>query len=308
MRTRKAFTLIELLVVIALIAILAAILFPVFAAAKEAAKKTQCLSQSNQVCKANLMYVGDNDTYMPPMMYAFGTGHNDANDPTNSVWHLMENNYRQSWNVLRCASDPHNTETELLMNPENEQPIDPTNLHAKEFCYAMRANYGYNYQFLSPECVVPPNGPYGSPYPINESRITSPGATILAVETVWQRNASGKEYGAGSRSADPPSLYDIDGNVAIPYPPGTTQFWYHGGWNPGQPLSFVVFGRVWPWHGGGDRGQDTWKRRNEGVVVTTFVDGHSKALKVDNLTAGCQVLAQSGGRIFDPDAYLWDLN
>lgn len=46
---KRAFTLIELLVVIAIIAILAAILFPVFAQAKEAAKKTGCLSNTKQV-------------------------------------------------------------------------------------------------------------------------------------------------------------------------------------------------------------------------------------------------------------------
>jgi len=57
----RAFTLIELLVVIAIIAILAAILFPVFAQAKAAAKKTQDLSNNKQLGLANLMYAGDVD-------------------------------------------------------------------------------------------------------------------------------------------------------------------------------------------------------------------------------------------------------
>ncbi|NLE54995.1 MAG: prepilin-type N-terminal cleavage/methylation domain-containing protein, partial [Lentisphaerae bacterium] len=56
---QRRFTLIELLVVIAIIAILAAILFPVFAQAKEAAKKTACLSNARQVGLANSMYLGD---------------------------------------------------------------------------------------------------------------------------------------------------------------------------------------------------------------------------------------------------------
>jgi prepilin-type N-terminal cleavage/methylation domain-containing protein/prepilin-type processing-associated H-X9-DG protein len=59
----KAFTLIELLVVIAIIAILAAILFPVFAQAKLAAKKTASLSNTKQVGLAEIMYQGDNDDY-----------------------------------------------------------------------------------------------------------------------------------------------------------------------------------------------------------------------------------------------------
>ncbi len=58
---KKAFTLIELLVVIAIIAILAAILFPVFAQAKLAAKKTADLSNMNQIGKAIMMYANDND-------------------------------------------------------------------------------------------------------------------------------------------------------------------------------------------------------------------------------------------------------
>lgn len=62
---KRAFTLIELLVVIAIIAILAAILFPVFAQAKEAAKNTSCLSNARQVALASKLYNGDYDDLMP---------------------------------------------------------------------------------------------------------------------------------------------------------------------------------------------------------------------------------------------------
>lgn len=62
---RRAFTLIELLVVIAIIAILAAILFPVFAQAREAAKKTQALSNTKQTGLSILMYAGDFDDSFP---------------------------------------------------------------------------------------------------------------------------------------------------------------------------------------------------------------------------------------------------
>ena len=66
---QKAFTLIELLVVIAIIAILAAILFPVFAQAKAAAKKTACLSNLNQMGLAEMMYAGDNDDTLGGNIY-----------------------------------------------------------------------------------------------------------------------------------------------------------------------------------------------------------------------------------------------
>lgn len=81
MRCSKAFTLIELLVVIAIIAILAAILFPVFAAAKESAKKTQDLSNTKNQASAIIMYSADNDDMYPRQVYK---------RPNNNLW---------GWNV-----------------------------------------------------------------------------------------------------------------------------------------------------------------------------------------------------------------
>ncbi|CAN5434408.1 hypothetical protein BH11ARM2_BH11ARM2_09220 [soil metagenome] len=65
---KKAFTLIELLVVIAIIAILAAILFPVFAQAKAAAKRTSDLSNVKNITLGMIMYGGDSDDSVPPVM------------------------------------------------------------------------------------------------------------------------------------------------------------------------------------------------------------------------------------------------
>jgi len=62
---KRAFTLIELLVVIAIIAILAAILFPVFAQAKEAAKKTASLSNAKQTGTSTMIYIADSDDVFP---------------------------------------------------------------------------------------------------------------------------------------------------------------------------------------------------------------------------------------------------
>ncbi len=65
---RRAFTLIELLVVIAIIAILAAILFPVFAQAKNAAKGAACLSHIRQIGTASSLYLGDHDDHWFSLM------------------------------------------------------------------------------------------------------------------------------------------------------------------------------------------------------------------------------------------------
>ena len=65
-RQRRGFTLIELLVVIAIIAILAAILFPVFAQAREKARQTACMSNMKQIGSAYIMYAQDYDEALVP--------------------------------------------------------------------------------------------------------------------------------------------------------------------------------------------------------------------------------------------------
>jgi len=85
--SRKAFTLIELLVVIAIIAILAAILFPVFAQAKEAAKKTSCLSNTKQLNTAAMLYLNDSDDIMPIGYYA------TLNYEKEVIWHFVISPY-----------------------------------------------------------------------------------------------------------------------------------------------------------------------------------------------------------------------
>jgi len=91
------FTLIELLVVIAIIAILAAILFPVFAKVREKARQTSCLSNEKQIGLSILEYVQDNDEGFPPAA-RFG---NDQDGWANSVYP-----YIKSTGVFICPDDP----------------------------------------------------------------------------------------------------------------------------------------------------------------------------------------------------------
>src|SRR5438132_9581290 len=88
-RRSSAFTLIELLVVIAIIAILAAIIFPVFARAREMGRKASCASNLRQLGLATQMYAQDNDEryfqhwfLSQPLVYWFGRLDTSTNPPT----------------------------------------------------------------------------------------------------------------------------------------------------------------------------------------------------------------------------------
>lgn len=106
MRRRYGFTLIELLVVIAIIAILAAILFPVFAQAREKARQTSCLSNCKQVSMGFMMYFTDHDD-QGPIGYASGIawpnnycGHN----PSLRCWWEAITPYTKNEDVYNCPS------------------------------------------------------------------------------------------------------------------------------------------------------------------------------------------------------------
>lgn len=103
---KKAFTLIELLVVIAIIAILAAILFPVFAQAKEAAKKTSCLSNTKQIGMAIQMYLVDSDdTYSPAYYYRDPTQTSNLDATGIEQWSGFMQPYIKNFKMFVCPSD-----------------------------------------------------------------------------------------------------------------------------------------------------------------------------------------------------------
>src|SRR5205085_2805953 len=100
---RRGFTLIELLVVIAIIAILAAILFPVFARAREQARKSTCQSNMKNINLGNAMYVQDYDETFMPVIYTDYSW--TGMDKTGKVFTSPLEPYLKNKQINPCPSD-----------------------------------------------------------------------------------------------------------------------------------------------------------------------------------------------------------
>jgi prepilin-type N-terminal cleavage/methylation domain-containing protein/prepilin-type processing-associated H-X9-DG protein len=142
---RNGFTLIELLVVIAIIAILAAILFPVFAQAREKARAISCLSNVKQIVLANAMYTQD---YDESVNYYF-SGWYDPATGTGGQWWWRLQPYIKGWGVFQCPSVGNSS-----------MAIDPTT--GNYVSDPGWGGYGYNYAHMSPCAVLcnPGTPPY----------------------------------------------------------------------------------------------------------------------------------------------------
>lgn len=104
MGSRRGFTLIELLVVIAIIAILAAILFPVFAKAREKARQSSCLSNLKQIGLAFMQYAQDYDERLPTDWITLPPG---VAWTDRYSWRAMISPYMKSTQIFSCPSDSY---------------------------------------------------------------------------------------------------------------------------------------------------------------------------------------------------------
>jgi prepilin-type N-terminal cleavage/methylation domain-containing protein/prepilin-type processing-associated H-X9-DG protein len=231
-RLHRAFTLIELLVVIAIIAILAAILFPVFAQAREKARQSSCLSNLKQMGLAISMYAQDWEGY--PMM----------SSPSDAVPRTRWPDYVY----------PYVKNQQLFICPSAAQEI-----FGKQWAHDLTktyGGYGYNYQYLGNTRLL---------FAATDSMVAVPAETVLVADTNGVRLDSGA-VNAGQYTIDPPLTSRRGSGKASGY---------YGEGPKECGTGATVAGR---W---GCR--STPAERHNGLVVVTFADGHSKAMKLSRL-------------------------
>ena len=292
MRKHRAFTLIELLVVIAIIAILAAILFPVFAQAKVAAKKTAGLSNTKQYLTSVHIYLADYDDQFPQLQYILTYDANPLN-PDKTIGNLLQP-YMKNYDILNSpGSHIENTERDLTSPIPS---IDrPTYRRAQlEFNLGLKADYGLNAQYYAVMNHCPALDMFFFSVGTMGSEVQNTAGSIYLVNSIWDRNALGTVTGGGNWGLDPPCRRLLNGRDTFPQlqPGCSLRFWW-GGWNPGNPLAWNVFGGSWPYH--------------SEVANVGWTDSHATPKRIPALTVGCDVQNGWSGRIFDEDAYLWDL-
>jgi prepilin-type N-terminal cleavage/methylation domain-containing protein/prepilin-type processing-associated H-X9-DG protein len=163
MKARKGFTLIELLVVIAIIAILAAILFPVFAQARAKARQISCISNMKQMGTATLMYLQDFDETFYPHRFNSGTDTNPlisltggpsspitGNARNKTFWISLLQPYVKNYDVFKCPDNPNawigtNTDGVHCGGSDNN-----ANVGCGGIGYGGQNSYGHNDLWLSP--------------------------------------------------------------------------------------------------------------------------------------------------------------
>jgi len=299
MAKKYAFTLIELLVVIAIIAILAAILFPVFAQAKAAAKQTAAISNSRQQTLACLMYNTDYDDTFPIAIYNNTYNVNSATPDANLQWLIQP--YMKNFALLEDPMDNATDQAREYGEVPVAPPTGPGQVPQQNFNLCVKADFAVNFQFINPEAYVPSDSQMpNQPQAVDATAIARPAHMLFAMDSEWDRAPDGNPIDGGNDECDPPCIWNAALGDLRPFAQlldksGNEYYWY-GGWNPTTPLAWNVFGGVWPWHGDGR------------IVVTSFSDGHVHAEQITSLAVGCDVQDGWGGLVYDLDAFRWGIN
>jgi len=241
---KRAFTLIELLVVIAIIAILAAILFPVFAKAKEAAKKTATLSNTKQLGTAQVTYATDYDDFFPLSMgirpagldtwFVNGLHPFPSDSIATAPWNDPARQTRQAAIMWANSTQPYTKNLQLVSCPIAH--IVPT----------AGDTYPANAVMTTPALTM-----NGFMQNLSSSEITAPSAAIL----LWsgRGNVSGQ-----NRAISNPSLACTGGPVGGE--PEPCRFNPGGRPSPGATTN-------WGWTGAYDATGSVWTFEKQAVYV-----------------------------------------
>jgi prepilin-type N-terminal cleavage/methylation domain-containing protein/prepilin-type processing-associated H-X9-DG protein len=187
-RVRKsAFTLIELLVVIAIIAILAAILFPVFAQARERARMSACISNMRQLGTSLMLYVQDYDETFPyDRFHAPGVNQDLAatKGKFTYVWKNAISPYLKSIDVLACPSNPFGRTVPGVGSVDFPKPGQNGEGWEVEPSQRMPISYSLN------ACTTtwyPADTKEGAAWgPLRVAQLTRPADTFAIAESRWQ--------------------------------------------------------------------------------------------------------------------------
>jgi prepilin-type N-terminal cleavage/methylation domain-containing protein len=318
-----AFTLIELLVVIAIIAILAAILFPVFAQAKQAAKKTAAISDMKQGVLAVLMYQGDYDDGFPLSDSGCLVGQVGCEGwgfgPPDAVPFEVMYPYTKNMDItidpmsdLQGVANREQTQFTYIGSPYPPSIAQGTPAQL-EYAAAVRSNIGYNFAFFSPWIYKNVGGQeYVGSASVSASQVTQPAHTLMFGTSIWNRSG-GTPTGGGNWVVQTPCWEDSSGNLLQPMANYTNYFGagqifsYGSGWDP-NPLSWNVYGGLWPFYNLTSSTAAT--AAQNGSVVIGWADGHAKPMPISQVAAGCSaygVTAQTG-LVTDPSKFVWATN
>ncbi len=169
-KSSKGFTLIELLVVIAIIAILAAILFPVFAQAKAAAKKTACLANTKQIGIGLYLYLQDSDDSLPMANYP---GWTTGQPTTVFAFHNGAGVSELAWADLLL---PYTKNQQIFKCPDDETSVHNT---SGQTIPGKKLSYALNYYFYKKPGGISNFAITGG----NMSEMTAPASKIFVAET-----------------------------------------------------------------------------------------------------------------------------
>lgn len=286
-RRRSGFTLVELLVVIGIISVLTAVLFPVFAQAKEDARRATCMSNFRQGQLGTALYVGDYDDRIVPVNHHPAGFSNSRNDRT---WVQLLLPYADTFSIFRCPSDPgFRGEVSAVF----DQDLVAGDAISQYYTASTRTNLGFNFLYLSP--IAKAGNEFVS-MPRTLTEFSEPSRTLLFVDSAWAVDANGRPTGGGNWLVVPPCRYEVRGNTVLdtfglndadlPY-----EFVRSRGWTKDGP-SDLPYGGAWPWH------------RDRLTVVR--LDGSVAAIRIDQLAAGCNLQDNWQGTIENGNAYNWD--